>query len=127
MKLRLSFLTRIFLITILILITISRSLFQVDKSQRPNVLTVGINVSSTPQEVSGAPFLSYQASGRPSLRFIKIIKSMHNRWSSSDLSWATLQQLRNPVQQAVDDLESWGLVVEDVCWPHLVPGTDLGS
>merc|ERR1712007_340732 len=123
---RLSLIARIFLITILIMITVRRSLFRVNDSQRPNVLTAGINVSSAPWGVSGALFLSYQAPSRPSLEFIKIINSIHNWWSSSDLSWATVQQLHDPVQQVVDDLESWGLVVEDVCWPHLVPGTNLG-
>ena len=40
---------------------------------------------------------------------------------NTDLNRGTLQQLHHPVQEAVDDLEAWGLVVEDGRQPPLVP------
>ena len=44
----------------------------------------------------------------------------------TDLDRWTLQQLHDPVQQAVDDLEARRLVVEDGRQPPLVPGANLG-
>ena len=51
---------------------------------------------------------------------------MYSCVTSLYLSWRTLQQLHNPVKQAVDDLKARGLVVEHSGQSPLVPGTDLG-